>query len=220
MKDDFKGISLADLYSWFGVTRQAYYQSKKCVQQDLIEQEILLDKISDIRKDHKRLGGRKLYFKIEDFMNEHHIKMGRDAFFNLLRENNLLIKQRKRYHVTTNSNHWMKKYPNLIREIEPLGPNNVWVSDITYWKTKGGHYYISFITDAYSRKIVGYNVADTMEAVESVVALKIAIKQLKPGSEGLIHHSDRGSQYCSSAYVNILKKNGIKISMTENGDPL
>jgi transposase InsO family protein len=220
MKDDFKGISLADLCSWFGVTRQAYYQSKKCVQQDLIEQEILLDKISDIRKDHKRLGGRKLYFKIEDFMNEHHIKMGRDAFFNLLRENNLLIKQRKRYHVTTNSNHWMKKYPNLIREIEPLGPNNVWVSDITYWKTKGGHYYISFITDAYSRKIVGYHVADTMEAVESVVALKIAIKQLKPGSEGLIHHSDRGSQYCSSAYVNILKKNGIKISMTENGDPL
>ena len=93
MKDDFKGISLADLCSWFGVTRQAYYQSKKCVQQDLIEQEILLDKISDIRKDHKRLGGRKLYFKIEDFMNEHHIKMGRDAFFNLLRENNLLIKQ-------------------------------------------------------------------------------------------------------------------------------
>jgi putative transposase len=113
----------------------------------------------------------------------------------------LLIKQRKRYHVTTNSNHWMKKYPNLIREIEPLGPNHVWVSDITYWKTKGGHYYISFITDAYSRKIVGYHVADTMEAVESVAALKMAIKTLKPGAEGLIHHSDRGSQYCSSAYV-------------------
>ena len=220
MKDDFKGISLADLCSWFGVTRQAYYQSKNRVQQDLIEQEILLDKISDIRKDHKRLGGRKLFFKVEDFMNEHHIKMGRDAFFDLLRENNLLIKQRKRYHVTTNSNHWMKKYPNLIREIVPLVPNNVWVSDITYWKTKGGHYYISFITDAYSRKIVGYQVANTMEAVESVAALKIAIKQLNPGSEGLIHHSDRGSQYCSSAYVNLLKKNGIKISMTENGDPL
>lgn len=220
MKDDFKGISLADLCSWFGVTRQAYYQSKNRVQQDLIEQEILLNKIGDIRKDHKRLGGRKLFFKLEDFMNGHHIKMGRDAFFDLLRDNNLLIKQRKRYHVTTNSNHWMKKYPNLIREIEPLGPNHVWVSDITYWKTKGGHYYISFITDAYSRKIVGYHVADTMEAVESVAALKMAIKTLKPSAEGLIHHSDRGSQYCSSAYVNILKKNGIKISMTENGDPL
>lgn len=190
------------------------------MEKDLIEQEILLDKIGDIRKDHKRLGGRKLFFKLEAFMDEHNIKMGRDAFFDLLRDNKLLIKQRKRHHVTTNSNHWMKKYPNLIKDIEPLGPNHVWVSDITYWKTKGGHYYISFITDAYSRKIVGYHVADTMEAIESATALKMAIKTLKTNAEGLIHHSDRGSQYCSSMYVNILKKEGIKISMTENGDPL
>lgn len=220
MKDSFKVISLANLCSWFGLTRQAYYQSKNRVEKDLIEQEILLDKIGDIRKDHKRLGGRKLFFKLETFMHEHNIKMGRDAFFDLLRDNKLLIKQRKRHHVTTNSNHWMKKYPNLIKDIEPLGPNHVWVSDITYWKTKGGHYYISFITDAYSRKIVGYHVADTMEAIESATALKMAIKRLKISSEGLIHHSDRGSQYCSSMYVNMLKKEGIKISMTENGDPL
>lgn len=220
MKENFKSVGLADLCSWFGVTRQAYYQSKKRVLQDLIEQEILLDRISNIRKDHKRLGGRKLFYKLEDFMNEHNIKMGRDAFFDLLREHNLLIKQRKRYHVTTNSNHWMKKYPNLIKDVEPLGPNHIWVSDITYWKTKGGHYYISFITDAYSRKIVGYHVADTMEAIESIAALKMAIKTLNPEATGLIHHSDRGSQYCSSGYVKTLKNKGIKISMTENGDPL
>jgi len=220
MKDTFKGISLANLCSWFGLTRQAYYQSKNRVEKDLIEQGILLDKIGDIRKDHKRLGGRKLFFKLEAFMHEHNIKMGRDAFFDLLRDNKLLIKQRKRHHVTTNSNHWMKKYPNLIKDIEPLGPNHVWVSDITYWKTKGGHYYISFITDAYSRKIVGYHVADTMEAIESATALKMAIKTLKIRAEGLIHHSDRGSQYCSSLYVKMLKKASIKISMTENGDPL
>jgi transposase InsO family protein len=220
MKDSFKVISLANLCSWFGLTRQAYYQSKNRVEKDLIEQEILLDKIGDIRKDHKRLGGRKLFFKLETFMDEHNIKMGRDAFFDLLRDNKLLIKQRKRHHVTTNSNHWMKKYPHLIKDIEPIGPNHVWVSDITYWKTKGGHYYISFITDAYSRKIVGYHVADTMEAIESATALKMAIKTLKISAKGLIHHSDRGSQYCSSMYVNILKKEGIKISMTENGDPL
>ena len=220
MKDSFKVISLANLCSWFGLTRQAYYQSKNRVEKDLIEQEILLDKIGDIRKDHKRLGGRKLFFKLETFMHEHNIKMGRDAFFDLLRDNKLLIKQRKRHHVTTNSNHWMKKYPHLIKDIEPIGPNHVWVSDITYWKTKGGHYYISFITDAYSRKIVGYHVADTMEAIESATALKMAIKTLKISAEGLIHHSDRGSQYCSSMYVNMLKKEGIKISMTENGDPL
>jgi len=220
MKDSFKGISLANLCAWFGLTRQAYYQSKNRVEKDLIEQEILLDKIGDIRKDHKRLGGRKLFFKLEAFMDEHNIKMGRDAFFDLLRDNKLLVKQRKSHHVTTNSNHWMKKYPHLIKDIEPIGPNHVWVSDITYWKTKGGHYYISFITDAYSRKIVGYHVADTMEAIESATALKMAIKTLKISAKGLIHHSDRGSQYCSSIYVNILKKEGIKISMTENGDPL
>ena len=220
MKDSFKGISLANLCAWFGLTRQAYYQSKNRVEKDLIEQEILLDKIGDIRKDHKRLGGRKLFFKLETFMDEHNIKMGRDAFFDLLRDNKLLVKQRKSHHVTTNSNHWMKKYPHLIKDIEPIGPNHVWVSDITYWKTKGGHYYISFITDAYSRKIVGYHVADTMEAIESATALKMAIKTLKISAKGLIHHSDRGSQYCSSIYVNILKKEGIKISMTENGDPL
>ncbi len=220
MKENFKGISWADLCSWFGVTRQAYYQSKDRVLQDLIEQEILIAEIANIRKHHKRLGGRKLFLKLNGFMEDHQIKMGRDALFDLLRDHNLLVKPRKRYHVTTNSNHWMKKYPNLMKDIEPMGPNHIWVSDITYWKTKAGHYYISFITDAYSRKIVGYHVADTMEALESVAALKMAIKTLKPGVTGLIHHSDRGSQYCSSAYVKSLKKAGIGISMTENGDPL
>lgn len=220
MKENFTGISWADLCLWFGVTRQAYFQSKHRVLRELIEQEILIAEIIAIRKDHKRLGGRKLFFKLEGFMADHQIKMGRDAFFDLLRNHNLLIKQRKRYHVTTNSNHWMKKYPNLIKDLKPSDPNHVWVSDITYWKTKAGHYYISFITDAYSRKIVGYHVADTMQALESVAALKIAIKTLNADITKLVHHSDRGSQYCSSAYVKILKKAGIKISMTEQGDPL
>jgi transposase InsO family protein len=220
MKENFTGISWADLCSWFGVTRQAYYQSKHRVLRELIEQELLIAEIMTIREDHKRLGGRKLFFKLDGFMKDHQIKMGRDALFDLLRDHNLLIKQRKRYHVTTDSNHWMKKYPNLIKDVEPLGPNHIWVSDITYWKTKAGHYYISFITDAYSRKIVGYHVADTMEALESVAALKMAIKTLKSDVTGLVHHSDRGSQYCSSAYVKTLKKAGIKISMTEQGDPL
>ena len=220
IKEKFKGISLANLCSWFGITRQAYYQNKHRIERELIEQEILLEKIGDIRRDHKRLGGRKLFFKLKSFMNDHHIKMGRDAFFDLLRTHNLLIKQRKRYHVTTNSKHWMKKYPNLIKDMIPIAPNHIWVSDITYWKTKGGHYYISFITDAYSRKIVGYQAADTMEAIESIAALKMAIKSLNPNATGLIHHSDRGSQYCSSGYVKILNKKGIGVSMTENGDPL
>lgn len=220
MKDSFKSISLADLCLWFGISRQAYYQSKTRVLREAIEQEILLLEVSDIRENHKHLGGRKLFDMLQSFMFDHHIKMGRDGFFNFLRENRLLVRKRKRYHITTNSNHWMRKYPNLIKDIEPMGPNHVWVSDITYWKTKGGHYYISFITDAYSRKIVGFNVAKTMEAIESVSALKVALQKLNVPVSGLIHHSDRGSQYCSSKYVEMLKKNNIQISMTENGDPL
>jgi transposase InsO family protein len=153
-------------------------------------------------------------------LQSHGIKIGRDAFFDLMRDHHLLVKQRKNYHVTTNSNHWMRKYPNLIREQEPMGPNHIWVSDITYWKTKGGHYYISLITDAFSRKIVGYHVAENMEAIQSVAALKMAVTPLKIGHTGLIHHSDRGSQYCSSQYVSVLKKHNIQISMTENSDPL
>ena len=220
MKQRFKRLGLADLCSWFGITRQAYYQSKRHVYHQALEHEIVVNEIKNVRMLHKRLGGRKLFHKLEPFMHSHDIKMGRDAFFDLMRDHHLLVKQRRRYHVTTNSNHWMRKYPNLIREQEPMGPNHIWVSDLTYWKTKGGHYYISFITDAFSRKIVGYQVAENMEAIESVAALKMAMKSLKSGHTGLIHHSDRGSQYCSSQYVSVLQKQNIKISMTENGDPL
>jgi transposase InsO family protein len=220
MKYNFKGISLVDLCSWFGLTRQAYYQNKRRILKTAIEEEILILEIRGIRKKHKCLGGRKLFGKLEEFMYEHQIKMGRDAFFDLLRSGGLLVRRRKRHHVTTNSNHWMKKYPNLIKDLEPVSPNHIWVSDITYWKTKGGHYYISFITDAYSRKIVGYQVAETMEAIESIYALKMALKGLDTRAFVLIHHSDRGSQYCSAGYVELLRKNNIQISMTENGDPL
>lgn len=185
MRPNFKGIGIADLCPWLGVSRQAYYQGRKSLLQGLVEREVLLSEVIEIRKNHKRMGGRKLFSKLEKFMSEHQIKMGRDAFFDFLRDNGLLVRKRERYHVTTNSNHWMKKYPNLIKDIEASGPGHVWVSDITYWKTKGGHYYISFITDAYSRKIVGYHVAKTMEAIESAAALRVALKGLGKQAPGL-----------------------------------
>jgi transposase InsO family protein len=220
MKSNFKSLRLADLCSWFGVSRQAYYQNKHRVYKDALEYDIILVEIRHIRKLHPKLGGRKLYLKMNKFLESHQIKMGRDAFFSLLGSHNLLIRARRRYHVTTNSNHWMRKYPYLIKEIEALRPNHIWVSDITYWKVGKQNFYISFITDAYSRKIVGYQVACTMEAVESVAALKMAIASIDGEIVDLYHHSDRGSQYCSSKYVALLKKKGVKISMTENGDPL
>ena len=114
----------------------------------------------------------------------------------------------------------MRKYPNLIRNYVPVKANHLWVSDITYWKTEQGYLYISLITDAFSHKIVGHQLAETLEAIASVKALKMALKEIIKPIEGLIHHSDRGIQYCSSDYVKVLQDNGIQISMTENGDPL
>jgi transposase InsO family protein len=147
--------------------------------------------------------------------------MGRDALFNMLSANYLLVRKRKRRIQTTNSFHWLRKYPNLIRDFIPTAINQLWVSDITYWKLNQKHVYISFITDAYSHKIVGYQVAETLEAIESIHALQMALSAL--GAESplqLTHHSDRGLQYCSHAYVKLLQDYNIQISMTENGDPL
>ena len=223
MKINFPHIKLAKLCGWFGITRQAYYQNGWKGAEISIEEDILLKEVLKIRKSHKRMGTRKLHEKLHPFMLEHQIKMGRDALFDLLSSNYLLIRKRKRRIQTTQSFHWLRKYPNLIRDFVPTGPNQLWVSDITYRKIIGGHVYISFITDAYSHKIVGYHVAETLEAIESVQALKMALSGLFMEPDGhfqLIHHSDRGVQYCSSEYVKLLKDNNIQISMTENGDPL
>ena len=223
MKSIFPRIKLAKLCGWFGITRQAYYQNGWREAETSIEEDILLKEVLEIRKDHKRMGTRKIYEKLRPIMLEHQIKMGRDALFDLLSSNHLLVRKRKRRIQTTQSSHWLRKYPNLIRGFVPTVPNHLWVSDITFWKINGGHLYISFITDAYSHKIVGYHVAETMEAIESVQALKMALSGLFMEPDGhfqLIHHSDRGVQYCSFEYVKLLKDNNIQISMTENGDPL
>lgn len=221
MKSNFPRVGLAKLCGWFGVTRQAYYQNNWEGISTTLEEDLILQKVRLIRKNHRRIGTRKLYEMIWPFMQEHRIKMGRDALFNLLSTNQLLVRKRKRRIQTTNSSHWFRKYPNLIRDFVPTAINQLWVSDITYWKINGGHVYISFVTDAFSHKIVGYQVADTMEAVESIQALKMSLSALRAEPHfQLTHHSDRGIQYCSYAYVKLLQDYNIKISMTENGDPL
>lgn len=212
-------IGLSRLCRLFGITRQAYYQSFYREEFVEIEQELILKEVLSIRKNHPRIGTRKLYVMLEQFMLEHQIKMGRDALFDLLSLHQLLIRKRRRKITTTQSNHWLKKYPNLIQGCVPIAPNQLWVSDITYWKTSGSLFYISLITDVYSHKIVGYNLAETMEAVESLQALQMALSENK-NVQNLIHHSDRGSQYCSFRYVSLLQDYNIRISMTENGDPL
>lgn len=221
MKGNFPHIGLAKLCGWFGITRQAYYQNSWEGISTTIEEELIIREVKIIRQSHGRMGTRKLLEKLQTFLHEHHIKMGRDALFSLLSANKLLVRKRKRRIQTTHSFHWLRKYPNLIRGYTPTGINQLWVSDITYWKVNGCPVYLSFITDAYSHKIVGYHLGQTLEAVESLQALRMALSALGAESHSqLIHHSDRGIQYCSHAYVEHLKKYSIQISMTENGDPL
>lgn len=222
MKNTFSRIGLVKLCGWFGVTRQAYYQATWAQIEGSIEEDLIVKEVRAIRQRHRRIGGRKLIEMLQPFILEHQIKIGRDAFFDMLARNSLLVRKRKRYVKTTNSNHWLRKYPYLIKDVVPQRPNEIWVSDITYWKIDScENLYISLITDAYSRQIVGYHVADSLAAIESVQALKMALSAL--GAESplqLTHHSDRGVQYCSYEYVKLLQDYGIKISMTENGDPL
>lgn len=220
MKNNFSHIGLAKLCGWFGITRQAYYQESWKEIDTSIEMELLLKEVLNIRKNHKRIGTRKLYEMLTPVMMEHQIKMGRDKLFELLAAHHLLIRRRRRNIRTTFSNHWLRKYPNLIRNIVLTMPNQLWVSDITYWRVGRHRVYITFITDAYSHKIVGYNLAETLEALESLKALKMALQPFEGAVSHLIHHSDRGLQYCSQEYVKMLHKYDIRISMTESGDPL
>jgi len=171
-----------------------------------------------IRCTMPRIGTRKLYFLIKQDLKVLNIKMGRDVLFNFLRAEHLLIKPKRSYVKTTNSKHWMKKHPNLIKDIDVNRPEQLWVSDITYIKTDKGHEYLSLITDAYSKKIMGYELLENLSTAGPLRALEAALKNRKYKQE-LIHHSDRGLQYCSADYVQKLKDNNIKISMTENGDP-
>jgi len=159
MRTTYSHIGLATLCEWFGISRQAYYQNLWNGEVECISEDLVLKEVLKIRKDHRRMGTRKLYEKLKTFTAEHNIKIGRDALFSLLSSNNLLVRKRKKRITTTQSFHWLRKYPNLIKGFAPIAPNRLWVSDITYWKINGSHVYISFITDAFSHKIVGYNLA-------------------------------------------------------------
>jgi transposase InsO family protein len=220
MKDTYRTISLTRLCRLLGITRQAYYQHFWDVSDITIEHQLVLDQVNKIRQIHPAIGGRKLYYLLQPFLLEHQIKIGRDAVFDLLAKHKLLVRKRRRRISTTQSHHWLKKYPNLIKEWHPEKPNQLWVADITYIPLSSGFLYLSLITDAYSHKIMGYAIAGNLEAVHTTKALQMALNNLSETPDCLIHHSDRGIQYCSFDYVNLLKEKNIQISMTENGDPL
>ena len=219
MKDCYPHISLVRFCRLLGVTRQAHYQNGWNAQAMGIEHELVLQQVHAIRRAHKRMGGRKLHELLEPFMIDHGIKMGRDALFDLLADHRLLVKRLRTRVITTRSSHWLRKWPNLIKDLRPTAIGQVWVSDITYWAVEEGFYFIFLITDLCSHKIIGYHVAASMDGDHAVAALRMAQRGSPHHLEGIIHHSDRGSQYCFAQYIKAIKAVGMLISMTEDSDP-
>ena len=201
-----------------GYSPQAYHKKQQHDVVQLSNEYLILQQIDSIRKYQPRCGGRKLFIMLQPFFKQHQIIIGRDNFFDLLKRNKLLVRRIKRSVHTTNSKHHFRRYPNLVADFTPLKAHELWVADITYIPLKNRFAYLFLITDAYSRKIVGFHVSDDMKVSSATLALRKALAQ-KPPETIVIHHSDRGIQYCSTAYVQLLQQHHAHISMTQNGDP-
>lgn len=173
--------------------------------------------VHEIRLQMPRIGTRKLFYMLYEKLKP--LKVGRDRLFSILKANHLLISPKKSYHITTNSHHRFRKHKNMIEKMTPKRPEEVWVSDITYVGNRKNPMYLALVTDAYSKKILGYDVSNSLCTSGSIKALEMAVKYRKYKNEELIHHSDRGFQYCSNDYQEVLGQNGIKCSMTESYDP-
>lgn len=201
----------------FGVSRQVYYRSKKrrVKKQDLSAK--IIELVIDVRMKMPRIGTRKLYHILKDSLEP--LSVGRDKLFRILKANHLLVKPKRSYHITTNSHHRFRKHKDLTIDMKVSRPEQLWVSDITYLGNRKEPCYLALVTDAYSKKIVGYDVSDSLIMEGSVRALKMAISKRIYKKDMLIHHSDRGLQYCCEEYQQTLIKNNIKCSMTESYDP-
>lgn len=197
------------------MSRQNYYARRRQRHRRRVDGQLLVGLVKEEREKQTRLGTRKLYHMLKPALAKAGVKIGRDRMFEELRKEDLLLKpQRASYPRTTQSYHNLGVFPNRIRGGKPSGPHQVWVSDLTYLRTRESFVYLALITDQYSRKIVGWHVGDSLEATGCVRALERALAQLPPGRKP-IHHSDQGSQYCCHEYVNRLQQSGLGISMTE-----
>ncbi len=201
----------------FGISRQAVYQAEKRKNIRADELDLIKPLILRVRRQMPRLGTRKLYYLLKVEFERIGVKIGRDALFDYLKSESMLIKPKKNYTKTTDSRHWLKKHPNLMKDVTPVRPEQYFVSDITYIKSRERTHYLSLVTDAFSRKIMGYHLSDDMSAENVVKAMKMANKRRTTLSE-VIHHSDRGLQYCSSLYQTQLKRSNAIPSMTDGYD--
>lgn len=210
---------MEQLCGLFGLTRQAWYAASRRQEKKGFQAALVLDEVKRLRKQIPGLGTTKLYELMQEFLTSHQIKLGRDKLHNLLKVNGLLLIKKRTRVKTTDSQHDLEKYPNQIKDLKPVRPNQLWVSDLSYLRVGIGFAYLSVILDAYSRKIVGWSFHKTLEAKGPIAALEMALAGYRVSAKSLIHHSDRGVQYCSGAYVDRLHKAQVTISMTESGDP-
>ncbi len=201
----------------FGVSRQVYYRSKQSFQKKQQRSAMVVSMVQEVRFQMPRIGTRKLYYLLHDRLLD--LGVGRDKLFTILSANHMLIKKKRSYRKTTDSNHRFRKHKNLIAGTTPRRPEQIWASDITYIGNRGNHRYLALITDTYSKKIVGYDLSASLSAAGAIRALRMGLKQRAFKKQKLIHHSDRGLQYCCDAYQKILRQKNVKCSMTESYDP-
>jgi transposase InsO family protein len=206
--------SVSQVCACFELKRDAYYKHLKRYTKEKETTATILDLVKARRKILPREGVRKLHVGLQDDFSRCSIKIGRDKLFDILRAHNMLIRPKRSFTKTTYSYHRFYTYKNLVKDFKPKKINQLWVADITYIRMIGGFCYLALITDVYSRKIVGYDISDSLELAGCLWALKMALRRARPNA-GIIHHSDRGIQYCSKQYVNLLKENQFRISMTE-----
>lgn len=211
---------LATLCRLFGKSRQGFYDHNNRKSSDHLKEGLILSRVKDIRVCMPRLGTVKLHSLLKEELTDHHAPIGRERLHRLLSKHDLLVRSpKRRYAITTDSNHPFRKYSDLTGWLVLSGPHQLWVSDITYLTTTGGFLYLSLLTDAYSRKIIGYHLSQHLKAQGPLIALRKAISSLPSGNRGLIHHSDRGIQYCCQEYISLLGHHDIAVSMTQSGSP-
>jgi len=204
-----------------GMSRQAYYQGRRRQAQRAGRAQIVVDLVKHQRMRQPRLGTRKLHHLLREPLRRAGIELGRDAMFDVLRDAHLLVAPKRAYHKTTHSHHRFRRHPNLLkagpRQVSATGGEQVWVADITYLPTAGRFVYLSLVTDAYSRKIVGWHVHESLQTEEVAQAMKMALRA-RQTRQRLVHHSDRGIQYCSTYYQALHQRHGITCSMTDGYD--
>lgn len=203
----------------FGITRQALYKRRKVAAKVQSDQEQICSMVKVVRQYIPRAGTRTLLDITGYSLDMRGVRIGRDRLFKLLREQQLLVPRRKRHYYTTDSRHRFRKYSNLAKDLQVTKPEQLWVSDITYIRSKEGPMYLSLVMDAFSRRIMGYHLADHLKATGPIEALRMALRSRQYPGRKLMHHSDKGVQYCCDAYIKLLKDNKISISMTSKYDP-